>query len=154
MADYESKFLASTKHDAAFISRGFTYWKEATTAFAKHQASECYREASEALILLPKQIQSDVGELLSQEHKEEKATNRKMFLKILENIRFLSRQGLPLRGGNGDADSNFIQLLRLRGIDCPEIEAWMKKKTNKYTSHDIQNECLQIMALQILREVS
>ena len=153
-ADYESKFLVSTKRDAAFISRGFTYWKEATTAFAKHQASECHREASEALILLPKQIQADVGELLSQEHKEEKATNRKMFLKILENIRFLSRQGLPLRGGNGDADSNFIQLLRLRGIDCPEIEAWMKKKTNKYTSHDIQNECLQIMALQILREVS
>ena len=38
-ADYESKFLASTKRDAAFISRGFTYWKEATTAFAKHQAS-------------------------------------------------------------------------------------------------------------------
>ncbi len=28
------------------------------------------------------------------------------------------------------------------------------KKTNKYTYHDIQNECLQIMALQILREVS
>ena len=30
----------------------------------------------------------------------------------------------------------------------------MKKKTNKYTSHNIQNECLQIMALQILREVN
>ena len=153
-ADYEGKFLASTKRDAAFISRGFTFWKEATTAFAKHQASDCHREASEALILLPRQIQGDVGELLSQEHKEEKATNRKMFLKILQNIRFLSRQGLPLRGGDADGDSNFIQLLHLRGIDCPEIEAWMKKKTNKYTSHDIQNECLQIMALQILREVS
>ena len=75
-----------------------------------------------------------------------------MFLKILQNIRFLSHQGLSLRGG--DADSNFIQLLHLRGIDCPEIEAWMKKKTTKYTSHDDQNECLQIMALQILREVS
>ena len=104
----------------------------------KHQSSECHWEANEALILLPRQIQGDVGELLSQEHKEEKATNRKMFLKILQNIRFLSRQGLALRGGDADSDSNFIQLMHLRGIDCPEVEAWMKKKTNKYTSHDIQ----------------
>ena len=44
--------------------------------------------------------------------------------------------------------------MHLCGLDCSEIEVWMKKKTNKYTSHDIQNECLQIMALQILREVS
>ena len=153
-AEHEHKFLASTKRDAAFLSRGFTYWKEGTTALAKHQASACHREASEALLLLPRQIQGDIGDLLSQEHREEKAINRKMFMMILQNIRFLSRQGLALRGGDADVDSNFIQLLHLRGLDCPEIEPWMKKKTNKYTSHDIQNECLQIMALQILREVS
>lgn len=29
-----------------------------------------------------------------------------------------------------------------------------QKNTDKYTTHDIQNECLQIMALKILREVS
>ena len=75
---------------------------------------------SEALILLPRQIQGDVGEILSQEHKEEKATNRKMFLKILQNIRSLSRQGLALRGGNADTDNNFIQIMmHLCGTDCP-----------------------------------
>ena len=152
-AAHEGKFLVSTKRDPAFLSRGFTYWKEATTAFKKHQASDCHREANEALILLPKQVHGDIGELLSQQHQEEKATNRKMLLKILQNIRFLARQGLPLRGDKDD-DSNFIQLLHLRGVDCPEVEMWMKKKTNKYTSHDIQNECVQVMALQILREVS
>ena len=67
---------------------------------------------NEALILLPRQVQGDVGELPSQEYKEEKATNRKMFLKILQNIRFLSRQGLALRGGNADTD-NFIQIMHL-----------------------------------------
>ena len=30
----------------------------------------------------------------------------------------------------------------------------MSKKTNNYLSHHIQNECLQIMALHILRQVS
>ena len=87
--------------------------------------------------------------LVSREHQEEKATNRKMLVKILQNIRFLARQGLPLRG-HDDADSNFIQL----APSGPEVEVWMKKKTMKYISHDIQNGCLQIMALQILRELS
>ena len=35
-----------------------------------------------------------------------------------------------------------------------EVIGWMEKKTNTYTSHDIQNECLQIMALQILWKVN
>ena len=30
----------------------------------------------------------------------------------------------------------------------------MEKKTGKYTSSDIQNECLQIMALNIVRRIS
>ncbi len=151
-AEHERKFLASTKRDASFLTKGFTYWKEATTAFQKHQLSQCHREANEAIVVSPKQI-GDVGEQLSQEHQTEKALNRRMFLKVLQNLRFLARQGLPLRGGCDDANSNFIQLLRLRSMDCPEVSGWMTKKTNKYTSHDIQNECLQIMALQILREV-
>ena len=77
-----------------------------------------------------------------------------MLLLILQNIRFLARQGLPLRGENDECDSNFIQLLHLRGDDHEGIDAWLSKKTNKYTSPDIQNECLQLMALHILREVS
>ena len=111
-------------------------------------------ERQPKLMLSCQHIRGDVGELLSQQHQEEKATNRKMLVKIFENIRFLARQGLPLRGNDRDVDSNFIQLLHLHGVDCPEVKPWMKKKTNKYTSHDIQNECLQVMALQILREVS
>ena len=31
-ADHKGKFLASIKRYAAFLSRGFTYWKEASTA--------------------------------------------------------------------------------------------------------------------------
>ena len=42
----EKKFLASTKRDQAFISKGFTYWKEGPTAFKKHQGSDCHREAN------------------------------------------------------------------------------------------------------------
>ena len=152
-AEMEKKLLASTKKHPAFLNKGFTYWKEATTAFQKHQASKYHREAVEALIHLPEQVQGDIGELLNKEHLAAKAHNRKMFLIILESIRFLARQGLPLRGHLSDADSNFIQILHFQGrVAVPEIEAWMSKKTNKYTAPSIQNECLEIMALEIVRQ--
>ena len=149
----EKKFLSSTKRDSAFISKGFTYWKEGPKAFKKHQGSDCHREAVDALVVLPR-CTKDVGELQSAEHRAEKARNREMLLLVLQNIRFLARQGLPLRGDGDESGSNFIQLLRLRGVDHKGIDAWLSKKSNKYTSPDIQNECLKLMALHILREVS
>ena len=155
-AEHEKKFLASKRREPAFITEGFTYWKEATTAFNQHQSSRTHLEAIESLVLLPSQIQGHIGEILRHEHEEEKRINRKMLLLILEAIRFLVRQGLPLRGDDNDVESNFIQLLHLLGKHCApqNIHHWLSKKTNKYTSHEIQNECIQIMALHILCEVS
>ena len=147
-----NKLLASTKKDPAFISRGFVYWKEATTAFQKHQCSKCHQEAMEALIHLPKQIQGDIAEMLNREHQAEKANNRKMFLLILRSIRYLARQGLPLRGHGGDVDSNFMQLLHFQSVSFSELKNWITKKTDKYTSPIIQIECMQIMALNIVRK--
>ena len=97
MAEFEKKFLASTKRDPAFISAGFTYWKEAVTAFKRHMNSACHREAIEAVVLLPRQVQ-DVGELLDASTQNEKALNRVMFKRILQNLCFLARQGLAFRG--------------------------------------------------------
>lgn len=31
---------------------------------------------------------------------------------------------------------------------------WLQKKKGKYTSHDIQNEILKLMALSVLREIA
>ena len=50
-------------------------------------------KAIEVVIVLPK-VNADVGELLSREHYEEKEKNKRMFLKVLEGIRFLAQQGL------------------------------------------------------------
>ena len=38
----------------------------------------------------------DIGELLSKKHSDQKAENREVFLRILQNLRFLTRQGLAL----------------------------------------------------------
>ena len=94
-AEHEKKFLAGTKRDPAFISRGYTNWKDATTAFSTHLASRCHKEAVEAKEL-PKQ-NGDVGEKLSTDHEQQKAENRAMFRRILQNVRFLARQGLRVQ---------------------------------------------------------
>ena len=87
---------------------------------------------------------------LSNEHQHEQLENRQCFLKILSNIQFLARQGLPLRGHGSEIDSNFIQLLKLRAQDDPRIDRWLVKRTDKYTSADIQNEILKVMSLKVM----
>ena len=142
-AEHEKKFLASKKCEVAFISTGFTYWKEATTVFERYQASATHREVVELLVLLPSQFKGDIGEMCNHNHKEEKKTNRKMFMIILKNIRFLARQGLPLRGhSSNDSESNFFQMLHLHNADV-NVDGWLSKQSNKYTFHDIQDDILR-----------
>ena len=85
----------------------------------------------------------DVGELLSTEYAQQKAMHRKYLSKILQNIVFLARQGLPMRGnwvkevggGGSEENSNFHQLMLLRSLDDPTILDMMKGKSHKYTDH-------------------
>ena len=90
--EHEKKFFSSKKREPTFISKGYTYWKEATTAFKKHQTIDCHREAVEMLLVLP-QCTKDIAELQSTEHAAQKTLNRDMFMILLNNLRFLVRQG-------------------------------------------------------------
>ena len=45
MAEREEKHKANTKRESAFISKGFTNWKDATVAFNKDLKSDCHKEA-------------------------------------------------------------------------------------------------------------
>lgn len=139
--------------DSAFISRGFSNWKDAMTSFRKHSESKCHKEAVDRVLVIPSTCK-DCGDMLSGQHAIEKAINRKMLLTILSSIRYLARQGLPLRGDGNEDDGNFIQLLKLRSDDDPSLTDWLCRKQNKYTSSDIQNEVLTIMSQCILRQVA
>jgi len=75
-------------------------------------------------------------------------------LKILQNIKFLARQNIALRGDSDESESNFVHVLKLRGEDDSRLQQWLQQKANKYTSLEIQNEMLQIMALKVLREMA
>ena len=101
----------------------------------------------------------DVGEMLSTAHAKEKANSRKALYTILSTVRFLARQGLPLRGsfvgqGCGEANSNLMQLLHLRKDDVPNLDAWLHRSQDRFTSPAIQNELLEIMAMTILKKLA
>ena len=75
-------------------------------------------------------------------------------MKVLSTVRFLARQGLALRGDGDESDSNMHQLLLLRSDDFPPIREFLERKQLKFTSHEIQNEFLSIMAQQVLHEIA
>ena len=78
----------------------------------------CHREANEALVILPQQICGDIGELLSQKHSDQKVKNQQMFMKILQSLRYLARQGLVLKGCHvDDTERNFCQFFQLQVKD-------------------------------------
>ena len=137
----------------AFVSKGFTNWKDATVTLKKHQQTKCHKDAVDTIITIPSTTK-DVGELLYKEHAKEKEINRRMFIKIVTSIKFLAKQGISLHGDGDKEYGNFIQLLRLRADDDPDLAAWLQRKQNKYTSHEIRNEILKTMALSILRNIA
>lgn len=147
------KKLSSKCADQAFTSRGFSNWKDAKVAFKNHEQTSCHKEAVQMVVVVPK-CYKDCAELLSTEHAKEKADNRQLLYKLLTNIRFLARQGIPLRGDGDEDNGNYIQLLKLRGLDDHRVFDWLKKKSSKYISSDIQNEMLKVMSLNILRELA
>jgi len=74
------------------------------------------------------------------------------FIKVIESLQYLARQGMAMQGDTDD-ESNFIQLLKLRGKDLLLLLKWLERKEDRYTSHDIQNEIIAIMANHVTRDL-
>ena len=107
----KSKRLERSRGDLAFTSNGFKNWKDATISFKNHEASASHKEALQVVMVIPATC-SDVGEMLSREHAQEKSKNRQCLIRILSNIHFLSRQGLALRG-DGDVTFDLVYIIVL-----------------------------------------
>ena len=57
------------------------------------------------------QTTRDIGEQLSEIHSRDKRDNRQLVLKILQNIRFLARQNIALRGDNDKSEAALLKCL-------------------------------------------
>lgn len=142
---------SATKKEEIFITKGFSNWKKALDKFQAHQSSNCHLTAFDYQVNIPQC--GNVLELTNEQRKKTMETNRRYLMKIVENLQYFCRQGQPVQGAT-DQESNFYQLLKLRGRDDPALVKWMEKESgDKYTSHDIQNEIIEIMAHQLQRNL-
>ena len=147
--------LSDVKVEEAFVKKGYYNWKNAGSTdkgFNIHESSRCHQQAVHRLLTVPKSTQ-DISLALEKNLSNVQRQNRESLLKVISSVRYLARQGLLLRRKKDDKESNFQQLLKLRAENDPVFTEWLKRKNNKYTSPEIQNEILKELALTILRDV-
>ena len=90
---------------------------------------------------IPSRACGNVWEMSSDAAKKTMESNRICFIKASECLLYPARGGQAMQGDTDD-ESNFIQLLKLRGKDQPLLLKWLEWKEDRYTSHDIQNEII------------
>lgn len=99
---------------------GFFNLKKAKERFREHENSRMHKEAVIKLATLVSGS-SRVDALLSEQVESEQTHHRLMLIKLITAIRYLARQGLPLRGHHEDKESfegNLYQLLLLQAQSC------------------------------------
>ena len=79
--------------DSAFVSPGFSNWKDGIAAFESHEKSATHKRAVEGVITLPKTTR-DIGELISSAHAAEKRKTNSALLLLLKIYTFLQGRGL------------------------------------------------------------
>ena len=79
----QNKLHGISNIESTYISTGYKNWKEATTRFPMHDSSRCHKDAMLKMVTLPATT-CDIGETLSQQHRDEKQSNRQcMFFEDL-----------------------------------------------------------------------
>lgn len=135
---------------STFVKDGFSSWNKSLERFKVHEKSDLHRAA--ALVCQSLQKGTNVHTVMSKSKSKEMIDSRTCLKKILSTIRYLAVQGLPLRG-HIDENSNFIQLVKLRADDVPELKSWLARSKYKWMSHDIINEILSLLSLKVQTEL-
>lgn len=133
--------------EPAFRETGYKSWKKALEKFKAHERSQAHRFSLEQLANSKVTIKAKLNKQVLQQQQD----NRVALEKILSSVKLCARQGLAMRGHEKN-EGNFQQLLHVRSEDCEELKQFLSHQKN-YTSPDIQNEILHIMADKILRDI-
>lgn len=144
----KSKLLCPTTDSLFLKDKGFSNWKKATEKIRDHEKSKTHLDATQRLAGLKN---TPINALLSDAKAKEQRTARKILELIFSCVRFLGRQGLPLRG-DANRDGVLWQLMQERVRDDPDLDKWLKRRDN-WMSNNIQNEILELFAHDILRTI-
>lgn len=134
----------SKKGEDAFVDVGFENWKKALERFAVHARSDLHKEAVLKIELLK---QGSVHTIISNKLKEEQRVRREMLVKQISTLKYLTRQGLAVRG-NDDLEGN---LLVMETSKSKLPTAKHVDKGEKLLSPQVLNEQIALMGLNLLR---
>ena len=132
------------KCDTAFSSNGYSNLKKAHEKFSQHETSAGHKEAVSAFVNREK---PSVVSLLNKQVADEQLRSQRCLSVIFTTLKYIGRQGIAVRGHDYD-EGNFIELLRTRANDVPDMKMWLSKldntsaKKKHLLSPDIQNEIL------------
>ena len=144
-AQTKQSLTVSTKADPSFTRVGFSNWKRLCICFSKH---ESYHSHFEAVMKVKKP--PNIGAMLDKNCKQQQRSRQQMLLKQLSSLKYLTCQGLAIRG-HIDKEENLFQLLKLRADDDLELQRWLTEA--EYMSPKIVNKQIQFMALSLLRSL-
>ena len=134
--------------DSTFVETGFSNWKKARDKFHLHEKSALHMEYMRALSLLKNK---PVTSMISETSNKQQQIAKTVLNLFFRSIKFLGRQGLPLRGYK-NRDGNLWQLMLERTSSLPDARQWLLKRDN-WTSNVIQNEILQLYGHAIQRQI-
>ncbi len=137
------------KTEKAFCDGDFCNWEKCLEKLHKHGCSHCHSECVEKVESL-RMPHLNVRAILDKEFKSEQVIRRDMFLCQLSSLRYLTRQGMAIRG-NEELESNLYQLLKTRSEDVPNLKKWLEE--GQYTSPTIVNELIEMMGNDVLRSI-
>ena len=148
-AQKHSLLTFSTKGEDVFSVRGFDNYKKGAEKLCTHDNSGSHLEAKIKWCSLNN---PSIKEQLSSQVAKIQCTRRTGLLIQLEAMRYLLRQGLPLRG-HSEEEGNLPQLLVTwsRIGDNSALKNWIEE--GKFYSHEIVNELITLMGQKVLRGI-
>ena len=133
---------------SVLTEEGYGNWNKTLQRFQDHEKSDMHEEATAKMAARSSGV--NVLAQLSAHHEADNKFHQKMLSKLRSCIRYLARQGLPLRGHHEDTENfegNLNQLLLLQAREDSQMMTWLRRR--EYISPEIVNE-LMIMGQTIL----
>ncbi|XP_048077906.1 zinc finger MYM-type protein 1 isoform X6 [Ursus arctos] len=140
----------------SFAAQGISNWKKTLEKFRKHEKSEMHLKSLQ--FWREYQFSDEaVNDNLSI-HSKQIEGNKKYLKLIIENILFLGKQCLPLRGNDQSISSvnkgNFLELLEIRAKDKgEEVFRLTNSQVDFYNSTQIQNDIIEIIKTEMLQDI-
>ncbi|XP_021500488.1 zinc finger MYM-type protein 1 isoform X1 [Meriones unguiculatus] len=137
------------------FAKGTTDWEKMLEKFRKHEESEMHLKS----LQFWKQYQFLDGPHDDSSGLSKHTEGNKKYLKlIIENILFLGKQCLLLKGNDQSISSinkgNFLELLEIRARDKgEEVFRLMSSHIDFYSSSEVQEEIIEIIKAEMLQDI-